>query len=290
MVPSVPPPSAPAVAPIDGVRTGRHGLPPFQWWAPFLAMLITLVVALIGLVLIEIGVEAAGTTIDADDPPPGVTVGATLVQDLALIASALLLASSVARPTPGMFGLRATRLWSAVGWTALCFGAFYVFLIAWTLALGVEDSDDLAEKLGAKDSAAGLVVVTALVTVVAPIAEELFFRGFTFPALWRRFGLWPAVVVTGIIFGGIHAGGSPVEFLVPLAFFGSILCLLYRQTGSLLPCMAVHSINNSIALAVTLKWEWWEGVALVVGAPCLVLALVTPLARRATLPIPRPAT
>ena len=40
-------------------------------------------------------------------------------------------------------------------------------------------------------------------------------------------------------------------FLVPLGVFGALLCLLYHRTGSLLPCMALHALNNSLALGVS---------------------------------------
>ena len=44
-------------------------------------------------------------------------------------------------------------------------------------------------------------------------------------------------------------------FLVPLGVFGALLCLLYYRTGSLLPCMVLHALNNSLALGVSQSWE-----------------------------------
>ena len=46
---------------------------------------------------------------------------------------------------------------------------------------------------------------------------------------------WPAAIITGLVFGGVHAGSAPVVDLVPLAGLGFGLCLLYRYTGSLYP-------------------------------------------------------
>ena len=45
-------------------------------------------------------------------------------------------------------------------------------------------------------------------------------------------------------------------FLVPLAFFGFVLCLIYARTGSLYPCIALHCANNSIAFGVSQHWTW----------------------------------
>ena len=96
------------------------------------------------------------------------------------------------------------------------------------------------------------------VCVIAPIAEEFFFRGFVFGALrrmhvviaGRNIGVWIAAVITGILFGLAHTGSASPQYLVPLGFLGFVLCLVRWRTGSLYPCMALHSINNSLALGV----------------------------------------
>ena len=125
-------------------------------------------------------------------------------------------------------------------------------------------------------------------TLAAPIAEEFFFRGFLFPAVWRAIGMWPAAIIGGMMFGAVHAGGTDAKFLVPLAVFGLLLCLIYRYSGSLLPCMALHAVNNATALGVTLGWQWWQVIIGIVAAPCLVLAIVHPFSdpERARAPLP----
>ena len=299
---SVPPPSpslwrpelpdgvepTPPPAPPPPARLERAGLPAFAWWAPFLAALATLMVSLVGFVLITIGVEAAGRSVDPENLPTGVTLGGTFIQDLALIGASLLCARITTTPTPWAFGLRRLAPKRALGWAALAFLAFYVFSFVYAIALGIDESDDLAEQLGANDNAANLIAVTLLVTLAAPIAEELFFRGFLFPAVWRAIGLWPAAVLDGIMFGAVHAGGTDAKFLVPLSAFGFLLCLLYRYSGSLLPCIALHAVNNALALGVTLGWEWWQVILGIVGAPCVVLGLVLPFASRERRSAPLP--
>ena len=64
----------------------------------------------------------------------------------------------------------------------------------------------------------------------------------------------------------MHVGSAPVLDLVPLAVLGFGLCLLYRYTGSLYPCIAAHSLNNSLAFASL------EGLAVLAGAPCSLVA------------------
>ena len=92
--------------------------------------------------------------------------------------------------------------------------------------------------------------------MVAPICEEFLFRGYIFTALRNWRGTLPAAVITGLLFGGVHAGSAPALDLVPLAGLGFGLCLLYRYTGSLYPCIAAHSLNNSLAFASLEGWGW----------------------------------
>jgi len=281
---------APLPEPPPASRVRDHAHSGFQPWAPFAAMLAALVVALLGFAVITVLAEAAGVSVDSKDPPPGVTLGGTLLQDAALIVAAILFArSGGVRPSAWAFGLRRTRFWRAVGWAALAAVAFYVLSFVWAVALGIDENDDLAEQLGAKDSTINLIAVALLVMVVAPLTEEFFFRGFCFPALSNWLGWIGGAVATGLIFGLIHAGGTKAVFLVPLAIFGFLLCVLYRITGSILPGIGLHALNNAVALGVTLEWEAWQVLLGVVGAPAVVLAIALPLSKAVPPRPPQPA-
>ncbi len=254
-------------------------LPRWPVWSPFAGMLITVAIALVGVTVIALLASAAGVDVDPEAQPAGVTIGGTLVQDLGMIASALVLARLTdGRLSAGVFGLRVPRLWPAVGWLLLSWGIFLIFSAIWAAALDVTQSDDLPTELGADESDAALVAVAVLVCFVAPLAEEFFFRGFCFTALRRAWGVVPAAIVTGLIFGGIHAGGTDVEFLGPLACFGLMLCLLYYWTQSLIPCMVLHALNNSLALGVSQDWTWQIPVVMLAAAVA-VLAVTLAVAR-----------
>jgi uncharacterized protein len=84
--------------------------------------------------------------------------------------------------------------------------------------------------------------------------------------------------------------GTPFPLIVPLAVLGIVLCLLYLYTGSLLPCMALHSLNNAIAFGVSLKWPLAATLALVIAAPTLVVSIGLLAARSKRLALPAPAT
>jgi membrane protease YdiL (CAAX protease family) len=261
---SVPPQTAPPAP-------GGHVSEGFEWWAPFAALFVALMGAL---VLTSIVAGATGN-LDGGDLPPGVLLVGTFIQDVLLVAAMVGFARlGGARTTPAAFGVRRVRFRGVILAAVLVFVVFYAFLLAWS-QLQPDATDDLAKDLGARDSTVALAAVAVLVGIVAPVVEELFFRGFLFGALGRVMPWLVAAVVTGLVFGGIHAGGTPAIFLVPLAVLGALLCVLYRRTGSLLPGMGVHAFNNALALAVAMKWSFLGGVAAVILAPAIVVLLAS---------------
>jgi uncharacterized protein len=284
---SVPPPSfglAPELP--EGVeRQPPPEAPRWKAWMAWVGLIAAFAGALMGALVVGVIGAAAGASID--DPTPAVNISATIVQDLSFIAAALLFASIASRPLPEQFGLRRTRLWPAIGWMAVAFVSFYVFTAAWVAILGVDTNDSkLPDELGVKDSTVALVAVAFLVSVVAPIAEEFFFRGFFFTALRSWKGLWPAAILTGVVFGGIHVGSAEAAFLLPLGFFGFCLCLLYHRTGSLYPCIALHCVNNSLAFGVSQDWGWGTGVLCLVALSIITLAGAAVRATWTPAPVP----
>jgi CAAX protease family protein len=285
---SVPPPSF-GLAPELPEGVERKPPPEGPRWKPWMAWVGLIAAfggALMGALLVGVIGAAAGASLD--DPTPAVNISATIVQDLSFIGAAILFASIAGRPLPEQFGLRRTRLWPAIGWMAVAFFGFYVFTLIWVSILGVDTDDSkLPDELGVKDSTFALLAVAFLVSVVAPIAEEFFFRGFFFTALRSWKGLWPAAILTGVVFGAIHLGSAEAAFLLPLAFFGFCLCLLYHRTGSLYPCIALHCVNNSLAFGVSQDWGW-ETAVLCVTALSLI-ALVVRVVHSTWTPAPVPA-
>jgi membrane protease YdiL (CAAX protease family) len=110
----------------------------------------------------------------------------------------------------------------------------------------------LRPDVGVAEAAINLVdpvVLAIALVVVAPVAEEIFFRGIVYNAWLREFGVWRAVVGSAALFALIH--GS--IFVIPAIFgLGIALALLYRRTGSLPASMAMHATFNGITLAIGL--------------------------------------
>jgi membrane protease YdiL (CAAX protease family) len=259
----------------DGARdAGRPGWRP---WSAVLGLVAGFLGALFGaLVLGVIGAATTGSTFE--DPPGWVNISATVVQDVSLIGAALLMARTWAAPTPAHFGLRPAPIGRALGYAVLAWIAFYLFTAVFIAVLGLSPSqEDIAEQLGVAGTS-GLVAIAILVTVIAPVAEEFFFRGFFYGALRNWKGPWPAALITGTVFGAIHAGGSQAAYLVPLGVFGVLLCFVYERTGSLWPCIALHCANNTLAFGVAEDWSWQ--IPLVFVGALATIALLGRLALR----------
>ncbi len=92
-----------------------------------------------------------------------------------------------------------------------------------------------------------LLLLVVLVGVIVPIGEEIFFRGLTYGALRRVVRRPLAVVLSALCFAGVHL--QPVEVL-PILILGVILACLYDYTGSLVPGMIAHGMNNLTALFI----------------------------------------
>ncbi len=270
------PPALPELP--EGVEPSPVG-PGWKAWTAWAALIGGFTAAIILAVFLGLFASIFGSSLS--DPSPAVNILSTVLQGLCLIGAAYVFARATGGSRPWDFGLRSTRLMPAIGWSALTWLSFLLVTVGWTALIGAQDKQDtLPKELGVDDSQVALVAAAILVCVIAPIAEEFFFRGFFFTALRSWKGIWPAAIITGIIFGAIHGGSSDPAFLLPLGFFGFALCLLYVKTGSLYPCIAVHSLNNSLAFGVAEDWTWQ--IAPVALAALLVIVAVMATIRAAT--------
>jgi membrane protease YdiL (CAAX protease family) len=258
------------------LRSPKVAWPP--WTAP-VALLAGIVLAAVGSVLVDVPALVVGVKINTAHVPGGLEIADTAVQDGAFVLAAIFFAHLGGRKVAAwQFGLRPTPLWRAVRLTALTLFGFLVFSVLWGAALN-SGKEKLLEQLGVGQSTALLLLSAGLTCVLAPMCEEFLFRGYIFTALRNWRGVWPAAVITGVLFGAVHAGSAPAADLVPLAGLGFGLCLLYRYTGSLYPCIAVHSLNNSIAFGGLEDWSLLAVVALMVCALALIALLVRALMR-----------
>jgi len=89
-----------------------------------------------------------------------------------------------------------------------------------------------------------------VIVVIAPLAEELFFRGFLFMTLWKKSNYLIATICTSLIFASVH---FDFNAFVPRLLLGLILNhFVVKNEKSIVPSVLFHMLNNGIALAVQL--------------------------------------
>jgi CAAX protease family protein len=139
---------------------------------------------------------------------------------------------------------------SAIGWMFAVLFTYYVAAAIFATLVLTPEQEDIGEELGVCDPGVAVAVIAVLLVVVlAPLTEELFFRGFVFAGLRSRWSLWPAALVSGLLFGLVHAPTGPTA-AIPLAGLGVGMAWLYDRTGSLWPCVGAHFVNNALAITI----------------------------------------
>ena len=88
----------------------------------------------------------------------------------------------------------------------------------------------------------------AMAVLVAPLVEETLFRGYLYPLFARSFGVWPAVLLTGILFGLMHGAqlGWTWSLVTILVMVGVIFTLVRARTGSVLASYLMPLGYNSL--------------------------------------------
>ncbi len=217
------------------------------WYGP-LALVSGIVVTFIAVLIIEGVVRAASGHLNTSSPALNDTL--TFVQDAIFVAVAVLFAGMTKRPRPWHFGLRGARLWPTIGWAALGIGAFLLVEVLYTAIVTPKGKQTVTQDLGANTGQIALIAGAFVVIVIAPIAEEIFFRGFFYRALRTRFNIWVAAAIDGVVFGMIHYTGSSVLTILPiLAVLGFVFCLVYERTGTIFATIGLHAANNWAAYA-----------------------------------------
>jgi membrane protease YdiL (CAAX protease family) len=89
-------------------------------------------------------------------------------------------------------------------------------------------------------------LVAFAAAVMAPIAEEIYFRGYVFRAYLEQKGPLQAYVFSSLLFALVHLN---LQAVLPIFIMGLFLAYLYRRTGSIIPGMVAHAMNNAVAFS-----------------------------------------
>lgn len=154
-----------------------------------------------------------------------------------------------------IFGLFQRKIRSPQGTRLLKFGLAKLdfVIILWgtimVLATGVVIEpllnlfpETYLDRLGNIMAAGGWMMFTSI--VIAPIMEEILFRGILQDALMRKYGVFVGILIASAVFGIVHIIPQQV---VNAFMIGIVLGYIYYRTGALLPVILIHCINNAIS-------------------------------------------
>jgi len=190
------------------------------------------------------------------------------------------------RPRPWHFGLRATPAKRTLLITIAATLAILGFELGFAELVGIDDSD--TDELGTDEGFVAALAFSLAAIVVAPVAEEFFFRAFFYRALRNRLRVWSACLITSLVFAALHLqyAGTPLVFVI-VAVFAVGACLVYEATGNLFTVIALHAVFNTLATAGT---DAGYAVPILVGAVVLVACvLFSRMLGSAPSPFPRTA-
>jgi len=151
-------------------------------------------------------------------------------------------------------GLRPFNVSRGLGLGCIFLLFAFAFNFIWSLFLSLFElraQPDMLPLFG--KGIAGLLLAILAGGVVAPIAEEIFFRGYLFAGLYKLLGLRRAAVLSAALFALAHI--LPTSW-PPIFVLGLLFALLYEQTGSIWPGVIVHAAMNTLAFLFAYLSQW----------------------------------
>lgn len=128
-------------------------------------------------------------------------------------------------------------------------GVTLLILLVEAASGGIEPPEQLAME-SALGSGPAFVLGVVMAVVLAPVVEEVIFRGVLFQALRRRFGLIPGLVLSGAVFAVLHTELTEPLYLLALWLLGVWLAAAFHRTGTLLVPVIGHATFNGVAIGL----------------------------------------
>lgn len=218
---------------------------PYASWGPIPALGFSLLALFAGLLLSLPFMALAG--IDSEDEAStGTLIAIQTCTALGFILIPILVATATSNGL--RTGLRRLGFVSfsplrGLAWAAGGIAVYLGFAALYGVLIGQPEQEPIADRFGS------IPAQVLLIVILAPLAEEICFRGFLFGGLRTKLPMIPAALAGGLFFGLLHysTGWSAVPLLV---FLGAMFAIVYEKTGSLWPPIILHTVNNGIALAV----------------------------------------
>ncbi len=169
--------------------------------------------------------------------------------------------------------LRGHPFWHTLGWRKLVpanpriprnpFAYFFagaglsLFVALMTSSMKTPDNTPIEELFKYPHTA---MMFVAMAVFVAPLVEETLFRGYLYPMFARSFGVTPAILLTGVLFGLMHGAqlGWTWGLVAMLTLVGIVFTLVRARTGTVFASFMMHlGYNLLISLATGLSTHWF---------------------------------
>lgn len=218
------------------------GLPVWVFLGFMLAQAIILaVVATLG---------ALGVSFDSINPVILNTVGGAIIYALAIfVVLGLPWLIKKRRTTRTDLGLQRLPSWLDILW-APAGGVVYLILTTIITAIAIVALPfvdyNQAQETGFSSISSQIEYILAFITLVilAPVAEEILFRGYLFGKLRKHAPLWISILITSVLFALVHFQWNVALDVFALSI---VLCLLRVVSGSIWPSILLHMLKNGIA-------------------------------------------
>ena len=157
--------------------------------------------------------------------------------------------------------LRGHSFWECLGWRRIkprvgelpknplvyfiagCGLSFFVAIVS--AQMKTPDNIPMEELFKYRQTA---LLFMAMAVLVAPLVEETLFRGYLYPLFARSFGIGPAIVLTGVLFGLMHGAqlGWTLGLVAMLVFVGIVFTIVRARTGTVFASYLMHLGYNSL--------------------------------------------
>tara|TARA_Y100000590_G_scaffold264413_1_gene297108 strand:- start:3537 stop:4154 length:618 start_codon:yes stop_codon:yes gene_type:complete len=111
-----------------------------------------------------------------------------------------------------------------------------------------EDYQEFVEQSPIADGES-LLTFFIIAVIIAPLLEEIVFRGLLFSRMTEKWGMNRGIIVSSFVFGILHLDYNPIGRIV----LGIIACVLYTRTKTLITPIVLHALNNFIVFLLLLS-------------------------------------
>jgi membrane protease YdiL (CAAX protease family) len=212
------------------------------------AVVVGIVAVLALLLLVSLGLRLVGRVLGV--PLPSSSRGTVILfAELGLLFPVWLFGPRKYALPWNTIGFRGFNVARAAGLGCVILLGSLGFNLAWSLFLGLfqlQVQPDVLPAFG--EGLQGLSQAILVGGLVAPIAEEAFFRGYLYAGLRSHYGRVAAVVLSAALFATAHI--LPTSW-PPVFLLGALFSLLYEQTDSLWPAVILHGMINSLGFVAS---------------------------------------